>query len=70
MYVYKNKSYVYVYAYAYVYIYGNPRTLYGTVSWQDRLMKVFGSYRGTSLTRKRTPLEPYRRPMPGVLGGS
>ena len=27
-------------------------------------------YRGTSLTRKRTPLEPYRRPMPRVLGGS
>jgi len=27
-------------------------------------------YRGTSLTRKRTPLGPYRRPMPRVLGGS
>ena len=27
-------------------------------------------YRGTSLTRKRTPLAPYRRPMPRVLGGS
>ena len=27
-------------------------------------------YRGTSLTRKRNPLEPYRRPMPRVLGGS
>ena len=27
-------------------------------------------YRGTSLTRKRTPLRPYRRPMPRVLGGS
>ena len=26
--------------------------------------------RGTSLTRKRTPLGPYRRPMPRVLGGS
>ena len=26
-------------------------------------------YRGTSLTRKRTPLGPYRRPMPRVLGG-
>ena len=24
-------------------------------------------YRGTSLTRKRTPLGPYRRPMPRVL---
>ena len=27
-------------------------------------------YRGTSLTRKRTTLGPYRRPMPRVLGGS
>ena len=26
-------------------------------------------YRGTSLTRKCTPLGPYRRPMPRVLGG-
>ena len=26
--------------------------------------------RGTSLIRKRTPLGPYRRPVPGVLGGS
>ena len=31
---------------------------------------VFPRYRGTSLTRKRTPLGPYRRPMPRVLGGS
>ena len=27
-------------------------------------------YRGTSLTRKRTPLGPYRGPMPRILGGS
>jgi len=27
-------------------------------------------YRGTSLTRKRIPLGPYRRPMSGVLGWS
>ena len=27
-------------------------------------------YRASSLTRKRPPLEPYRRPMPRVLGGS
>jgi hypothetical protein len=27
-------------------------------------------HRGTSLTRKHTPLEPYRRPMPRVLRGS
>ena len=28
------------------------------------------AYRGTSLTRKRTPLGPYHRPMSRVLGGS
>ena len=27
-------------------------------------------YRGTSVIRKRTPLGPYRKPMPRVLGGS
>ena len=27
-------------------------------------------YRGASLVRKRTPMGPYCRPMPGVLGGS
>jgi len=27
-------------------------------------------YRGSSLTRKRNPVGPYRRPMPRVLGGS
>ena len=31
---------------------------------------AFTTYRVTSLTRKRTPLGPYRRPMPRVLGGS
>ena len=29
-----------------------------------------GSYRATSLKRKCTPLGPYRRHMPSVLGGS
>ena len=29
-----------------------------------------GAYRGTSLSRKRTTLGPYRRPLPRVLGGS
>ena len=32
--------------------------------------RVHERYRGTSLTRKRIPFGPYRRPMPGVLGGS
>ena len=27
-------------------------------------------YRGASLTRKRAPLGPYRRPMPRILRGS
>ena len=31
---------------------------------------IYPWYRGTSLTRKRTPLGPYRRPRPRVLGGS
>ena len=35
-----------------------------------RPLKLRGLFRGTSLIRKRTPLEPYRRPMPRVLGGS
>ena len=30
---------------------------------------VFSAYMGTSLIRKHTPLGPYRRPMPRVLGG-
>ena len=28
------------------------------------------AYSGTTLIRKRTPLGPYHRPMPRVLGGS
>ena len=32
--------------------------------------KVGPPYRGSSLTRKRTSLGPYRRPMPRALGGS
>ena len=31
---------------------------------------ALSKYRVTSLTRKRTPLGPYRRPVPRVLGGS
>ena len=34
----------------------------------DRINQL--SYRGTSLARKCTPLGPYRRPMPRVLGGA
>jgi hypothetical protein len=36
-----------------------------------RLLLCEGTpYWGTSLTRKRNPLGPYRRSMPRVLGGS
>ena len=42
-----------------------------TVSaWVHAYIAAVLVYRGTSLTRKRTPLGPYRRPMPRVLGGS
>ena len=39
---------------------------------EDRVEIEFVSLpcRGTSLARKRIPLEPNRRPMPRVLGGS
>ena len=48
--------------------------------WQNKIdSQLLGNFqvglapaplRGTSLTRKRTPLGLYRRPMPKVLGGS
>ena len=45
------------------------RSLVGTSVRSVRFFKVT-PYRDTSLIRKRTPLGPYRRPMPRVLGGS
>jgi len=36
----------------------------------QRVLPAPCAYRGTSLIRKRTPLRPYRRLMPRVLGGS
>ena len=33
-------------------------------------LSTVNRYRGSALTRKRTPLGPYRRPMPRVLRGS
>ena len=38
--------------------------------WCSREDGEGGAYRVTSLTRIRTPLGPYRRPKPRVLGGS
>jgi hypothetical protein len=35
----------------------------------ERIVGPAALYRGTSLTRQRIPLGPYRRPMPRVLGG-
>ena len=46
---------------------GSPEGVNGT---NQTLHRNANSYRGTSLTGKRTPLGPYRRPMPRVLGGS
>ena len=40
------------------------------VSTNISLPSTHHQYRGTSLTRKRTPLGPYRRPMHRVLGES
>ena len=39
-------------------------------SWEGHASKEEMLYRGTSSIRKRTPLGPYRRPMPRVLGWS
>ena len=48
---------------------GDPRFADGKhIFW--RSVSGQTTYRGTSLTRKRTPLGLYRRPMPKVLGGS
>ena len=44
-----------------------PQVASGSVTGPE--MNV-GTYWGTSLTRKRTPLGPCRRPVPRVLGGS
>ena len=51
-------------------------TWYNAPGWTESPYLDMGTrshgllYRGTSLKRKRTPLGPYRRPTPRVLGGS
>jgi hypothetical protein len=40
----------------------------GVGGWGSNGSRTTLDYRGTSLTRKRTPLGPYRRPMPRALG--
>jgi len=47
-----------------------PETPSTAASTWPTLTPVPKPHRGTSLTRKRTPLGPYRRPMLRVLGGS
>ena len=44
-----------------------PKTAVASTPSRGRLVL---NYRGTSLIGKRTPLGPYRRPIPGVLGWS
>ena len=39
-----------------------------SIPWDALVQQM--AYRGTSLIRKRTPLGPYRRPMPRILGRS
>ena len=49
-----------------------PRLFWATRVWSSLTHHSLLLYRGTSRTRKRTPLEPYRRPthrVLGVLGG-
>ena len=48
---------------------GNKATNSGVACLERRVLKHW-SYRGTSLIRKRTPLGPFRRPVPRLLGGS
>jgi hypothetical protein len=46
-----------------------PYTIFHLVTPHPRPYTIHPEpYRGTSLIRKRTPLGPYRRPMPRVLG--
>ena len=60
--------YVYVYINKYRYRYEHQSTrMPARVQFE---VAGFEVYRGTMLKRKRTPLGPYRRPMPRVLGGS
>ena len=49
--------------------YGRGTPVHATVAMNTDTLSDF-KFRGTSLRRKRTPLAPYRRPIPRVLGGS
>ena len=48
----------------------NPLSNHQHTACRASLPSLLLRHRGTSLKRKRTPLGPYRRPMPRVLGGS
>ena len=54
--------YIYIYIYVCEYIYIHTHKYIYTYIYIHEM-----TYRGTSLTRKRTPLVPYTRPMPRAL---
>ena len=71
--------YTFIYIYIYMYIYRFIYIFYIEINIDRPARFVHRGaphdpsplqYRATSLTRKRTLLGPYRRPMPRVLGGS
>ena len=51
----------------------DPVKSWSSNEWDEKKTRAAiprSMHRGTSLTRNRTPLGPYRSPMPRVLGGS
>ena len=65
---------MYIYIYTCIYV-GDARAGVEEADTLRRLEMVLPTfpsnlYRGTLLIRKRTPLGPYRRPMPRVVGGT
>jgi hypothetical protein len=51
-------------------MYGHVQSIQGRLEIQDSHRPTVLWSRGTSLVRERTPLGPYRGPLPRVLGGS
>ena len=64
MYIYEYDVYMYIYIYMLNGIWWQATPAALDATWRDV------EYRGTSLMRTPHPLEPYRRPMSRVLGGS
>ena len=62
--------YTYIYIYIYIYVYSERERERDASSTSQPSMlptRAATRYRGTSLTRNRTPLGPYRRPVPRDL---